>query len=107
MWKPWFYLLIAGLLEVVWALSLKKTEGFSRLFPSVFTLAVMAVSFYFLGKAVRDLPVGTAYAVWTGIGAFGTAVMGMIYFNEPVSLLRVACLTLILAGTLGLKFTHT
>lgn len=106
MWKPWLFLLLAGLLEIVWAVSLKRTEGFSRLYPSLLTAAAMIVSFYFLGKAVKDLPIGTAYAVWTGIGATGTAIFGILVAGEPASLPRLLCIALIVAGTLGLKITH-
>jgi quaternary ammonium compound-resistance protein SugE len=106
MWKAWTFLFLAGLLEIVWALSLKRTEGFSRLYPSLFTLAAMAVSFYFLGKAVKDLPIGTAYAIWTGIGAAGTAAVSMLFLGEAISGIKIFCLAMIVAGTLGLKLTH-
>lgn len=102
----WIYLTVAGLLEVVWAVSMKRTEGFTKLGPSLFTLAFMAVSFYLLGRAVKELPIGTAYAVWTGIGAAGTALYGVFVAGEPAGFLRIACILLILGGTLGLKLTH-
>jgi len=106
MWKPWVLLLIAGLLEIVWAISLKRTEGFTRLYPSLLTAAAMIVSLYFLGRAVKDLPIGTAYAIWTGIGAAGTAAVGMLWAGEPASAGRILCIALIVAGTLGLKLIH-
>ena len=103
----WVYLLIAGLLEVGWALGLKYTDGFTRLLPSVFTVAAMIGSFVLLGQALRVLPIGTAYAIWTGIGAVGTAILGMMLFDEPRDLARILCILLIVAGILGLKFTST
>lgn len=101
----WAYLLFAGLFEIGWAIGLKYTEGFTRLWPSVWTAASMVVSLYLLALALRTLPVGTAYAVWTGIGAVGTAVLGIILLGEPRDLPRVACLLLIVAGIIGLKFS--
>lgn len=103
---PWLYLFIAGLLEIVWALGLKYTVGFTRLWPSVGVIAVMAVSFYCLSQALKGLPIGTAYAVWTGIGAGGTALFGILFFGEPFHLLRVLCIVLIVSGTVGLKLFH-
>jgi quaternary ammonium compound-resistance protein SugE len=100
---PWFYLIIAGLLETGWAIGLKYTEGFSRLVPSLLTLACMAVSIGLLGLAIRDLPVGTAYAIWTGIGTTGAVILGMILFGDPATLPRLFCIALILAGIIGLK----
>lgn len=99
----WFILLIAGLLEVAWAVGLKYTEGFTRLMPSLFTAAAMAGSVFLLGLAMRHLPLGTAYAVWTGIGTVGTAIAGMVMLGEPAGALRLACIALIVAGILGLK----
>src|SRR3954470_22703488 len=99
----WFYLLIAGLLEVGWAIGLKYTEGFSRLWPSLGTIAAMIFSLAFLGLALKALPVGTAYAIWTGIGAIGTVLLGIYLFNEPTTLARLTCIGLILAGIVGLK----
>ena len=99
----WFYLLIAGLLEVGWAIGLKYTEGFSRLWPSVLTIVAMIFSLAFLGLALKTLPVGTAYAVWTGIGAIGTVILGIYLFDEPATAARLACIGLILAGIVGLK----
>lgn len=101
----WVILLVAGLFEVGWAIGLKYTEGFSRLWPTVWTLAAMAVSVWLLGLAVRSLPVGTAYAVWTGVGAVGTVLLGIALFNEPVTPGRLVCVSLIIAGIVGLKLT--
>lgn len=103
----WVLLFIAGLFEVVWAIGLKYTEGFTRLWPSVVTAAAMALSVLFLAQALRTLPVGTGYAVWVGIGAAGTAVMGMILFGESREPLRLLCLALIVAGVIGLKLVTT
>jgi len=97
------YLIIAGLLEVAWAVGLKYTAGFTRLWPSVFTLATMAGSVGMLGVALRTLPLGTAYAVWTGIGTVGTAVFGMLMLGEPAGALRLLSIGLIVAGIVGLK----
>ena len=99
----WVYLLVAGLLEIGWALGLKHTHGFTRLWPSVATVAAMIASFLFLAAALKTIPVGTGYAVWTGIGAAGTAALGMLWLGEPRSMLRVMCLGAIVAGVLGLK----
>lgn len=99
----WTILFLAGLFEVAWAVGLKFTEGFTRLWPSVATLAAMALSFYLLAAAMRSLPLGTAYAVWVGIGAIGTAILGIVLFNEPASAGRLVSLGLILAGIIGLK----
>jgi quaternary ammonium compound-resistance protein SugE len=100
----WLYLFLAGLFEVAWAIGLKYTEGFSRLFPSVLTVAAMGLSLALLGLALKTLPVGTAYAVWTGIGAVGTAALGIYLFSEPATVVRLACIGLIVAGIVGLKF---
>ena len=99
----WTYLLIAGLLEVGWAIGLKYTDGFSRLWPSIGTILAMIFSLAFLGQALKTLPVGTAYAVWTGIGAVGTVILGIVLFAEPATVLRLACVGLILSGIIGLK----
>ncbi|MBX3521506.1 MAG: quaternary ammonium compound efflux SMR transporter SugE [Xanthobacteraceae bacterium] len=99
----WISLLIAGLFEVGWAIGLKYTDGFSKLWPSVWTVAAMIVSLVFLEYALRTLPVGTAYAVWVGIGAVGTAVLGMLLFDESRDIARIVCLMLIVAGVVGLK----
>jgi quaternary ammonium compound-resistance protein SugE len=102
----WLILAVAGLFEVAWAIGLKYTDGFSKLWPSVATAAAMVASVVLLGWAMRSLPVGTAYAVWTGIGAVGTVVLGIVLFGEPATLGRLACVTLIVAGIIGLKVTH-
>lgn len=99
----WILLLVAGLFEVAWAIGLKYTEGFSRPLPTLLTLSAMGVSVLLLAMAVKQLPLGTAYAVWTGIGAVGTVLMGIWLFNEPATLARVLCLLLIIGGILGLK----
>lgn len=100
----WTILFIAGLFETAWAIGLKYTDGFTRLWPSVGTLAAMIISVVLLGIAMKNLPVGTAYAVWTGIGAVGTVILGIILFNEPVNAGRMISIALIIAGILGLKF---
>jgi quaternary ammonium compound-resistance protein SugE len=99
----WFLLVIAGLLEVGWAVGLKYTEGFTRLVPSVLTLTSMTASVGMLALALKTLPMGTAYAVWTGIGAVGTAALGIVLFGDPAGAARIACIGLIVAGIAGLK----
>jgi quaternary ammonium compound-resistance protein SugE len=99
----WLYLFIAGLFEVAWAIGLKYTEGFTRLVPSIWTIASMVLSIVLLGLALKSLPVGTAYAVWTGIGAVGTAALGIYLFGEPATAARLASIGLIVAGIVGLK----
>lgn len=99
----WVYLTAAGLLEIVWAIGLKYTEGFTRLGPTAITIAAMVASVALLGIALRDLPVGTGYAIWTGIGTVGTAVLGIMIFHEPATALRLASIGLIIAGIVGLK----
>jgi quaternary ammonium compound-resistance protein SugE len=99
----WTYLVIAGLFEIGWAIGLKYTDGFSRFWPSAGTILAMALSMAFLGLALKTLPVGTAYAVWTGIGAAGTVALGIVLFAEPATVLRLGCVGLILCGILGLK----
>lgn len=101
----WVYLFFAGLLEVCWAIGLKYTDGFSKLLPSLFTWLAIAGSMFLLAKAVQSLPIGTAYAIWVGIGALGTAIMGIILFQELVSVLRVLFLILLLVSIIGLKYT--
>lgn len=101
----WILLVIAGLLETAWAIGLKYTEGFTRLWPSVFTAVAIVGSMYLLSVAARTLPIGTAYAVWVGIGAFGAAVLGIVLFKEPLSLARAFFLGLLLASIIGLKLT--
>ena len=100
---PWDYLLIAGLFEIVWAVGLKFTAGFSRLGPSVLTVGAMIASFVFLGQALKTIPVGTGYAVWTGIGAVGVAIIGMVWLGESREILRILCIGLIVAGVIGLR----
>jgi quaternary ammonium compound-resistance protein SugE len=99
----WLLLLIAGLLEVGWAVGLKYTDGFTRLVPSVLTLVSMTASVGMLALALKTLPMGTAYAVWTGIGAVGTAILGIVLFGDPAGIVRIACIGLIVAGIVGLK----
>ena len=99
----WIVLFLAGLLEVVWAVGLKYTHGFTRLVPSAITLAAMAGSVGLLGLALRQLPLGTAYAVWTGIGTVGTVIYGIVMMNEPAGIARIACIAMIVAGIAGLK----
>jgi len=100
---PWLLLTLAGLLEVGWAVGLKYTHGFTRLWPSVLTIIAMVLSMGLLGLAVRTLPIGTAYAVWTGIGTIGAAILGIVLFAEPATALRIGCLALIITGIVGLK----
>lgn len=99
----WLLLFIAGLMEVGWAIGLKYTEGFTRLWPSVATLTSMTASILLLGLALKTLPIGTAYAVWTGIGAVGTAILGIVLFGDPATSARIGCIGLIVAGIIGLK----
>jgi quaternary ammonium compound-resistance protein SugE len=101
----WIYLLLAGLTEIAWAIGLKHTYGWTRLWPSVFTATLMIVSFGLLSQALKTLPIGTAYAVWTGIGAVGTAIIGIVFFDEPRTAIRLVCIALILAGIIGLKMS--
>jgi quaternary ammonium compound-resistance protein SugE len=99
----WILLVVAGLFEIGWAIGLKYTEGFTRLWPTVWTIASMAVSLLLLGLALKTIPIGTGYAVWTGIGAAGTAILGIILFAEPATALRLGSIGLIVAGIAGLK----
>lgn len=99
----WALLVAAGILEIGWAIGLKYTEGFTRLWPSIWTIAAMVVSLYLLSLAARTLPIGTAYAVWVGIGAAGAMILGIALLGEPRSVARIACVGLILAGVIGLK----
>jgi len=101
----WLYLLVAGLMEVGWAVGLKYTEGFTRLWPSVWTAVALVLSMVLLAAAMRALPLGTAYAIWTGIGAVGTAALGILLFGESASPARLACIGLIVVGLVGLKLT--
>ncbi len=99
----WFILFIAGLLETTWAIGMKYSHGFTRLYPSIFTLAAMSLSVYLLSVSLKTLPVGTAYAVWTGIGATGTAILGIILFGESKEIVRLFFIFLIIVGIIGLK----
>lgn len=99
----WIYLVIAGLFETVWAVSLKYSEGFSKFWPSAITVVAMALSIYLLAIALKSLPLGTAYTVWTGIGAIGAVIYGMIMFDEPKDILRILFVMMIIAGIVGLK----
>jgi quaternary ammonium compound-resistance protein SugE len=103
----WIYLVIAGLLEIGWAVGLKYTESFSKLWPSVATICAMIASFAFLAAALKTIPLGTGYAIWTGIGATGTAIIGIIVFGESRELLRILCILLIIAGVVGLRLAST
>jgi quaternary ammonium compound-resistance protein SugE len=103
----WLLLIAAGLLEVVWAIGLKYNEGFSRLVPSIITIAAMIASVWLLAMALKSIPVGTGYAVWTGIGAVGTAILGIILFNEAATAARIFCIGLIVAGIFGLKLASS
>jgi len=100
----WIYLFIAGLFEIGWAVGLKYTDGFTRLWPSIVTIVTMILSFYFLSSAVKTIPIGTAYAIWTGIGAVGTAILGIILFDESKEFIRIIFIMLIVIGIVGLKF---
>jgi len=99
----WIYLFIAGLFEIGWAVGLKYTDGFTKLLPSVLTIIGMILSFYFLSTAVKSIPIGTAYAIWTGIGAVGTAILGIILFGESKEFVRIFFILLIVIGIVGLK----
>lgn len=103
----WIWLILAGLLETGWAIGIKYSEGFSKPVPSIITLVLMGISFWLLSIAVKELPVGTAYAVWVGIGALGTAILGIFLFDEPATALRIGCLFLLLIAIAGLKLTST
>jgi len=101
----WLLLAVAGLLEIIWAVGLKYTEGFTRLWPSVVTIIAMVASVYLLALAVRTIPIGTGYAVWTGIGAAGTAILGIVLLGESRDAMRLLCVALIVVGVVGLKFS--
>lgn len=103
--NPWVLLLLAGLLEIIWAIGLKYADGFTKPLPSAITIAAMAASMYLLAQAARSLPIGTAYAVWTGIGAVGAALLGMMLFSESANAVRLACIALIVVGIAGLKLS--
>ena len=99
----WIFLVFAGLFEIGWAVGLKYTEGFTRPMPTLLTVGAMVISLGLLGMALKELPVGTAYAIWTGIGTVGTAILGIALFGEPATVIRLACIGLIVAGIVGLK----
>ena len=103
----WIYLVVAGLFECGWAIGLKFTEGFSKIIPSLLTISAMGISFWLLSLAMKTIPVGTAYAVWTGIGAVGVAIMGMVLFGESRDIMRVICLLFIISGIVGLKLVSS
>lgn len=103
----WFALVVAGVLEIAWAVGLKYTDGFTRLWPSVLTVGAMIASFGFLGLALRSLPLGTSYAVWTGIGTVGTVIFGIVVLREPATALRLLCVGLIVVGIVGLKLVES
>jgi quaternary ammonium compound-resistance protein SugE len=107
MMSPWLSLGVAGAFEIVWAVGLKYTDGFSRLWPSIITLWAMGLSVYFLAQAIKTIPLGTGYAVWTGIGAAGTAILGIILFAESAQPIRLFCIALIIGGIVGLKLTSS
>lgn len=100
----WIHLLVAGFFEVFWAIGLKMSHGFTNLWISILTVIGMIASFYFLALALKNIPLGTAYAVWTGIGTIGTVILGILLFKEPASILRLVCILLIVSGITGLKF---
>ena len=103
----WAYLVVAGLFECGWAIGLKYTDGFTKPIPSLLTIMAMAISFWFLSVAMKTIPIGTAYAVWTGIGAVGVAMLGMLFLGESRDVLRVICLLLIVSGIVGLKLVSS
>ncbi|HIU37189.1 MAG TPA: quaternary ammonium compound efflux SMR transporter SugE [Candidatus Aphodousia faecigallinarum] len=102
----WLFLFLAGLTEIGWAIALKYSHGFTRLFPSVIAITVMVLSFFLLAHSLKSIPIGTAYAVWTGIGIMGTVILGIFLFNEPVNFSRLLFLSFILIGIVGLKITQ-
>ncbi len=102
----WLFLFLAGLTEIGWAIALKYSHGFTRIIPSVITIVVMISSFFLLAQSLKTIPIGTAYAIWTGIGIVGTVVLGIILFDEPISFIRLLFLSLILIGIVGLKLTQ-
>lgn len=103
----WIYLLIAGFFEIVWAVGLKLSHGFTNPIISILTILGMMASFYFLAVALKNIPLGTAYAVWTGIGTVGTVILGILLFKEPVTFMRIICIALIIFGIIGLKLLST
>lgn len=103
----WIALLLAGIFEVVWAVGLKYTEGFTKLLPSILTIAAMIISFWLLSFSLRTLPLGTSYAIWTGIGTVGTVILGIFWFGESAEFVKLVCIVLILIGIVGLKISHS
>ncbi len=103
----WLLLTIAGLFEIVWAIALKYSEGFTKLWPTIIFLGAASLSFACLGYALKTIPMGSAYAVWTGIGAAGIAIIGMVWFNEPANIIRIGCISLIVIGVIGLKLANS
>lgn len=103
----WIYLTIAGVFEIAWAIGLKYTQGWTKFWPGAFTIASMIAGFYFLSLALKELPIGTAYAVWTGIGTIGVAIYGMLFFEESTEILRIICILLIVCGIVGLRVLST
>lgn len=101
----WIYLFLAGLTEIAWAIGLKYTQGWTRLWPSVITASLIGTSLFLLSQALKTLPIGTGYAIWTGIGAVGTVIVGIVFFDEPKTLVRLICVGLVLTGIVGLKMT--
>lgn len=101
----WFYLVLAGAFEIEWAIGLKYSQGFTKLIPSILTILGMIASFYFLSLSLKTLPIGTAYAIWTGIGTIGTTILGVILFKEAIDIMRIICILLIVSGIIGLKLT--
>lgn len=101
----WIYLVVAGFFEMGWAIGLKYSQGFSKITPSILTVIGMIASFYFLSLSLKNLPIGTAYAIWTGIGTIGTVILGIILFKEPINIMRMVCITFIVLGIVGLKLT--
>ncbi|MDF2890124.1 MAG: putative small multidrug resistance protein [Clostridia bacterium] len=99
----WFYLAIAGIFEVGWAIGLKYSQGFTKTLPSILTIIGMVASFYFLSLSLKSLPIGTAYAIWTGIGTIGTVLLGIILFKEPINVMRMVCIVFIVSGVIGLR----
>lgn len=103
----WFCLILAGLFEVGWAVGLKFSDGFTKIIPSIFTIITMATSLYFLSLSLKTLPLSSSYAIWTGIGTIGTVILGIIIFKEPISVVRIVCVLLIVAGIVGLKLVSS
>ena len=101
----WLCLVLAGLFETIWAVGLKYTEGFTRLYPSILTIVAMGISFFLLAQSLKALPMGTAYTVWTGIGAVGTVIYGVYFLGEPANMIRLGCIALIIVAIIGLKLS--